>query len=66
MKNNDIVTIKLNSSATLRVRRNKIIATVSGSDTTDVYVEGITLPWHIAGEAMATKTIIDTIWGDED
>lgn len=69
MKNTDtVLLIKINNNATLHVRKDKIVATVSGDrpGTTDIYVEGIGLPWHIPEEATPANALIGLIWGDED
>ena len=52
---------KLPGNAKLRVRADHIIATVSSKDngTTDLYVAGIALPWHIKMEDG--KEVVDTI-----
>ena len=63
----DIILIKLNDNATLHVRKDKIVATVSGENhgITDLYVEGIALPWHIPDSVTPSNAIIGLVWGDE-
>lgn len=56
---------KLPGNAKLRVRADKIVATQSSksSSVIDLYVEGVTLPWHIPfGEDENPCSIIDYIW----
>ena len=68
MKNTDtILLIKITDNSTLRVRKDKIVATVSGDlpGTTDLYVEGVGTPWHIPNAVTPTDALIGLIWGDE-
>lgn len=69
MKNTDtVLLIKINNNATLRVRKDKIVAMVSGDKpgVTDLYVEGIGLPWHIPDDATPTNALIGLVWGGDD
>jgi len=55
---------KLPGDAKLRVRADKIMATVSskGSRSIELYVEGIANPWHLPlGDESPTR-MIDEIW----
>lgn len=63
---NDIVIIPFGNNATLRVRKDQIIATVNvpGSDHIDIYVNGIANPWHI--QSCPSDAIIGLIWGGEE
>lgn len=62
----DIVIIPFGNNATLRVRRDQIIATVNvpGSDHIDVYVSGVANPWHVHG--CSSDAIVGLIWGGDD
>lgn len=64
----DVVLIKLNGNATLHVRKDKIIATVTGENCgmTDLYVDGVSLPWHIPSTVTSTDSILEMIWGDDE
>ena len=56
---------KLPGNAKLRVRADHIVATVSSKDngTTDLYVAGIALPWHIKMEdGKEVVDMIDYVW----
>lgn len=63
---NEIVVIPFGDNATLRVRKDKIVATVStpGSNHTDIYIEGISNPQHIYN--YPSDEVISIIWGKED
>lgn len=55
---------KLPGNAKLRVRADKIVATVSSksNNSVDVFVEGVATPWHIVlGDEKSSK-IIDYVW----
>ena len=66
MKKNDIVIIPYGKDATLRIRRDKILATVNvpGSDHIDVYMADTANPWHITG--APSDAIVGLIWGGDD
>ena len=56
---------KLPGNAKLRVRADHIVATVSSKDngTTDLYIAGIALPWHIKMESgKEVVDMIDYVW----
>ena len=66
MKKDEILIIPYGNDAKLRIRKDKIIATVScsGSDHIDVYAEGTVHPWHITG--VPADAIIGLIWGGDN
>lgn len=55
---------KLPGNAKLRVRADKIVATVSSkaSGTIDIFVEGVANPWHIQLGDEASSKIMDYVW----
>ncbi len=55
---------KLPGDAKLRVRADKIVATVSSknSRTIEVYVEGVANPWHLPLGDESPTQMIDEIW----
>lgn len=63
MKTN-IVIIPYGKDATLRIRKDKIIATVNvpGSDHTDIYVADSATPWHITG--APSDAIVGLVWDE--
>lgn len=66
MKNNVIV-IPLGDNANLRIRKDKIVATVNttGSDHIDIYVDGAANPWHVYN--YPSDKLVDLIWeGDNE
>ena len=60
----DVIEIKINGNATLRIRKDKIVATVNipGSNHIDIYTEGNVNPWHITD--TPADAIAGLIWGD--
>lgn len=62
----EIVVIPFGENAKLRVRKDKIIATVNtpGSDHTDIYIEGIGNPQHIYN--CPSDEVINIIWGEDN
>lgn len=66
MKCNEIVEIKIADNAILRLRKDKILATVGtpGSDHIDIYVEGVTTPFHVTN--TPNDAIIGLIWGGDN
>lgn len=65
MKTYDVVIIPY-GNATLRIRRDKIVATVNvpGSNHIDIYTSDTTNPWHISD--VPADAINGLIWGGED
>ena len=65
MKNPTLLKINLTNNATLHIHKDRIIATVSDakSNRTDIYVEGISLPFHT--DVIPADTLINTIWEGE-
>lgn len=65
MKEN-IVIIPLGDNANLRVRKDKIVATVNtpGSDHIDIYIEGMANPQHIHN--YPSDAIVGLIWGGDN
>lgn len=57
-----MISIKLNNKATLRIDPSRVIATIESpeSATVDIYVDGITYPFHIS--QTGTQDIINSIW----
>jgi len=53
----------LPGNAKLRVRADKIVATVSSknSNTIELYVEGVMNPWHLPIDEAPSK-VIDRVW----
>ena len=54
---------KLPGNAKLRVRADQIVATVSSKEgkSIDIYVNGVTAPWHLPIEGAPSK-VIDYVW----
>ena len=54
---------KLPGNAKLRVRADQIVATVSskGTQTIDIFVNGVATPWHLPVEGPPSK-IMDYVW----
>lgn len=61
----DFVTIPYGPNAKLRIRRDRIIATVStpGSNHIDIYTADTSHPWHITD--VVADDIIGDIWEGE-
>lgn len=60
---------KISKNATLRVRADRIVATVSSNDTShiELYVSGIANPWHLsATEDHSVAEIVDFIWNEKE
>ena len=56
---------KLPGNAKLRVRADKIVATVSSKDknTVDLYLSGVATPFHVpVNEEIKPRDIMDVIW----
>ena len=60
----DFKSFKLPGTATLRVRIEKIVATVSsnGGENVDIYCEGLLTPFHIRATKRSPQELIDYIW----
>ena len=60
----DFKSFKLPGNATLRIRSESIIATVStpGKDIVDIYCAGAAVPFHIQATKKTPSEIIDYIW----
>lgn len=52
----------------LRINSNKIIATVSSSDTgtVDIYCSDTTIPFHVMATKHTPQQIVDYIWDNHD
>ena len=60
---------KISKNATLRVRPDRIVATVSSpsSSNIELYVAGIANPWHLAvGDDCSAAEIVDSIWSEKE
>ena len=60
---------KISKNATLRVRADRIVATVSSNDTShiELYVAGVANPWHLAvAEGRSAAEIVDSIWSEKE
>ena len=60
---------KISKDATLRVRADRIVATVSSNDTShiELYVAGVANPWHLAvAEGHSAAEIVDSIWSEKE
>lgn len=67
MKRDAILEIKFNKNSTLRLRKDKVIATVSSpdKDCLDIYVEGHDKPWHLNDiKGNTVEGLIGLVWGD--
>ena len=62
----EIVIIPFGEHAKLRIRKDKIVATVSspGSNHTDIYIEGLSNPQHVYN--FPADEVLRLIWGEED
>ena len=58
-----IIVVPFGENATLRLRSDKIIATVAvpGSDHVDIYSEGISNPLHIYN--CNADSLVNEVWG---
>lgn len=63
---NDIVIIPYGDKAKLRIRRDKIIATVNvpGSNHIDIYTSDTSNPWHV--NDVPADAIVGLIWGGNE
>jgi len=60
---------KISKNATLRVRSDRIVATVSstGSSNVELYVAGVANPWHLSvTDSHSAAEIIDSIWSEKE
>jgi len=60
---------KISKNATLRVRPDRIVATVSSpsSSNIELYVAGVANPWHLAvGDDYSAAEIVDSIWSEKE
>ena len=60
---------KISKNATLRVRPDRIVATVSstGSSNIELYVAGIANPWHlVVDNDHSAAEIVDSIWNEKE
>ena len=60
---------KISKNATLRVRADRIVATVSSNDTShiELYVSGVANPWHLSvAEGHSAADIVDSIWNEKE
>ena len=60
---------KISKNATLRIRPDHIVATVSstGSSNVELYVAGVANPWHlIVGDDHSAAEIVDSIWNEKE
>ena len=60
---------KISKNATLRVRPDHIVATVSSpsSSNIELYVAGVANPWHLAvGDDCSAAEIVDSIWSEKE
>ena len=57
---------KLSGNAKLRVRADRIVATISSkqSGTVDIFVDGVANPWHVPIDGAPSK-VIDYVWERE-
>ena len=60
----DFKSFKLPGDATLRIRTERIVATVSsnGGTNVDIYCDGIALPFHVKPTKKTPSELIDYIW----
>lgn len=60
----DFKSFKLPGNATLRIRTESIVATVSraGGEKVDVYCKGVATPFHIEATKRSPSELIDYIW----
>lgn len=60
---------KISKNATLRVRADRIVATVSSNDTShiELYVSGVATPWHLSvADGHSAAEIVDSIWSEKE
>lgn len=65
MKNSNVITIPINDNASLRIRKDNVVATVNipGSDSVDIYVSGVANPWHVKN--INSNELIGMIWEED-
>ena len=64
----DYKSFKLTDKATLRIRTEKIIATVSSkdSDMIEIYCSDKEVPFHVQATKHTPEEILDYVWGKMD
>ena len=64
----DYKSFKLTDKATLRIRTEKIIATVSSKDNDmiDIYCSDKEVPFHVQATKHTPEEILDYVWGKMD
>lgn len=64
----DYKSFKLPGDARLRIRSEKIVATVSsdGGRNVDIYCEGVAVPFHVEATKRTPREMIDYIWNIPD
>ena len=60
----DYKTFKLPGEGTLRIRSEKIVATISSNNgqTVDIFCDGAPYPFHVKATKKTPKEMIDYIW----
>lgn len=60
----DFKSFKLPGNGTLRIRSEKIVATLSsaGGQNVDIFCEGVANPFHIQATKKTPSELIDYIW----
>jgi hypothetical protein len=60
----DYKSFKLPGDGTLRIRSEKIIATLSSANgqNIDIFCDGVTVPFHIQTTKKTPSELIDYIW----
>ena len=63
MKRNDVVSLKINDSAVIHLRKSKIMATIfyDKQNKTEIYLSGQNEPFIVYD---VSKTLLDKIWED--
>lgn len=64
----DYKSFKLTDKATLRIRTEKIIATVSSrdSDMIEIYCSDKEVPFHVQATKHTPEEVLDYVWGKMD
>ena len=64
----DYKSFKLTDKATLRIRTEKIIATVASkdSDRIEIYCSDKEVPFHVQATKHTPEEILDYVWGKMD
>lgn len=60
---------KISKNATLRVRLDRIVATVSSPNSSNIelYVAGVANPWHLSiGDDHSAAEIVEFIWSEKE